>query len=625
MFETNMNGTKKRFFEDSLRRSGSTIIVNKVETKALIKQLKDNGAIGENTLEVYIPIEIPIKALDTFTYNGQEYLIKIANAWEEVYTRCLVNPLYQTINVKYSGYPTWQFKVCPTDESVAVNDSNTNITYTKILSTVFLKRDDISKQIQRGTRFFLYGTVYKVYGITYANSSILKLYCEVDGIGSLDDVENEIADNSSIIPSKKTYSITASSGANGSIAPSGEVSVKQGSSKTFTFNPSSGYTLDKVIVDGQEVQVLNNQYTFEKVMSNHTISVTFKEIPTATYMIVSSVNGNGSINPLGETLLSEGQSQTYTIIPNEGYRVSSVIVDGSEVQLVDSTYTFENVTSNHTITVSFIALVVYSPRIKVGYNGTLRINGETISEGDTQVVTVYEGKNTILEIIPNEGYRLKDVKISSTDYTSKVINNQLVITDDMAEMAEYYALTVTFEVITYYTITASSSGNCSITPEGRVQVEEAYSQSFTISVNEGEVAILKVDEAEVQLEGDTYTFSNVVSNHTIEVSTNTNSVSYQLKGVTSSVSDRHLKYGVTNTINLCDEKGEQVEASSIIETIWSCSFEGDVDVSIFKGYGEHTNVCHLWVGKSVPYGKVVTVTGVVDGVTVSREFIVAYN
>lgn len=446
MFATDMNGAKKRFFEDSLRRSGSIIIVNGVETKVLIKQLKDNRAIGEDTFEIYISIEVPIKALDTFAYKGQEYLIKVANVWEGVYTRCLVNPLYQTIKVKYNGYPMWQFKVCPTDESITINDSSTNISYIKMSSIIFLKRDDISKQIQRGTRFFLYGTVYKVYGITYANSSILKLYCEADSISNLDDIEDEIADNSALIPSEATYTITASSGTNGSISPNGVTNVKQGSSKTFIFTPSSGYTLDKVFIDGQEIQTANNQYTFESVTANHKINATFKEIPMETYTIISSTNGNGSINPLGEKLLLEGQSQTYTITPNEGYRVSSVLVDGLKVQLVDNnTYTFEKVTSNHTITVSFVELMVYSPRFKVGYNGTLRINGETISEGDTQAVAVYEGENTVLEIIPNRGYKLKGVKISSTDYTSEVVDNQLIITDDMAEMAEYYALTVTFE------------------------------------------------------------------------------------------------------------------------------------------------------------------------------------
>lgn len=445
MFATDMNGAKKRFFQDSLRRSGSSIIINGIETKALIRQLKDNGAIGEDTFEVYIPIEVPIKVLDTFTYKGQEYLIKIANAWEGVYTRCLVNPLYQTIKIKYNGYPMWQFKVYPTDESITLNDSSTNITYTKMSSIIFLKRDGISKQIQRGTRFFLYGTVYKVYGITYANSSILKLYCEADGISNSDDVENEVADNSTLIPSETTYTITASSGINGSISPNGAISVKQGSSKTFIFTPSSGYILDKVFVDGQEIQTVNNQYTFENVIDNHKISVTFKEIPMETYTIISSTNGNGSINPLGETLLTQGQSQTYTITPNEGYKVSSVVVDGLEVQLIDNIYTFENVVSNHVITASFVDLITYYPRIKSSYNGTLRINGEVIGQGETKAVAVYEGQNTILEIIPNRGYKLKEVKISSTDYTREVVGNQLIITDDMAEMAEYYALTVSFE------------------------------------------------------------------------------------------------------------------------------------------------------------------------------------
>lgn len=623
MFEMDMKGTKKRFFEDMLNRSGSTIIVNRAETKVIIKQFKDDGVIGEDHFEVYVPIEVPIKVLDTFIYNGQEYLIKVANVWEGIYTRCSVNPLYQSINVKYNGYPTWQFKVCPVDESVTINDSSINITYNKMSSIIFLKRDDISKQIQRGTRFFLYGAVYKIYGITYANSSILKLYCEADSISSLDDVENEVADNSALNSNEEIYTITATSGANGFINPNGATRVKHGSSKTFVFTSSNGYTLDKVFVDNQEEQISNNQYTFKNVVANHTINVTFKEMPISTYSITSSVNGNGSINPLGETLLLEGQSQAYNIAPNEEHKVSNVLVDGLEVQLIDNTYTFENVRDNHTITASFIALQNYNPRFKANYNGTLRINDETIGEGETVAVAIAEGQEAVLKIIPNRGYRLREVKISNTDYTSEVINNQLVITDDMAEMAEYYPLTVSFEAITYYTITASSKGNCSITPNGSVQVEEGQSQSYSITIEDGEIAIVKVDEAEVQLEGNTYIFNNVRANHSIKVAT-INTPSYELKSTTSYVGADYLKSGADNYVKLY--LGEElVDASTITNTTWLFIYKGieytDAcnDVMLFS---KGKNSCGIYVEKTVSYDTKITMTAIVDDVTITKEFTV---
>lgn len=73
-----------------------------------------------------------------------------------------------------------------------------------------------------------------------------------------------------------SYTITASSGANGTISPSGAVSVNAGANRTFTFTPDSGYEVDQVILNGLPIGALNS-YTFNNVRGNHSISVTFVE------------------------------------------------------------------------------------------------------------------------------------------------------------------------------------------------------------------------------------------------------------------------------------------------------------------------------------------------------------
>ena len=49
------------------------------------------------------------------------------------------------------------------------------------------------------------------------------------------------------------YTITASAGANGSITPSGNVTVNYGASKSFTITPNAGYAVASVLVDGGSV------------------------------------------------------------------------------------------------------------------------------------------------------------------------------------------------------------------------------------------------------------------------------------------------------------------------------------------------------------------------------------
>ena len=71
-----------------------------------------------------------------------------------------------------------------------------------------------------------------------------------------------------------TYSIAASAGANGSMSPSGSVSVSYGASQTFTITPVNGYHVSGVLVDGGSVGAVTS-YTFTNVTANHTISATF--------------------------------------------------------------------------------------------------------------------------------------------------------------------------------------------------------------------------------------------------------------------------------------------------------------------------------------------------------------
>ena len=69
----------------------------------------------------------------------------------------------------------------------------------------------------------------------------------------------------------------ASSVVNGTIQPSGTTEVKWGGSQTYTYEPSSGFVLKSVIVDGQDVTASNpGSYTFNNVTAPHNIKVTYQ-------------------------------------------------------------------------------------------------------------------------------------------------------------------------------------------------------------------------------------------------------------------------------------------------------------------------------------------------------------
>lgn len=74
--------------------------------------------------------------------------------------------------------------------------------------------------------------------------------------------------------------------------------------------------------------------------------------PAPTHTITASAGVGGSISPSGSVSVEDGADQIFNITPNSNYRISSVTVDGASVGAVPS-YTFVNVTVNHSISATF--------------------------------------------------------------------------------------------------------------------------------------------------------------------------------------------------------------------------------------------------------------------------------
>ncbi len=115
--------------------------------------------------------------------------------------------------------------------------------------------------------------------------------------------------------------------------------------------PATGYQVASVLVDGASVGALTS-YTFSGVTANHSISATFTS--TATFTITPTAGTNGTISPATPVTVNSGASQTFTVAPATGYQVANVLIDGVSAGAL-TTYTFSNVTANHTISASFEA------------------------------------------------------------------------------------------------------------------------------------------------------------------------------------------------------------------------------------------------------------------------------
>lgn len=146
---------------------------------------------------------------------------------------------------------------------------------------------------------------------TYSAAALLELQELVNAgkqlttASSQADVDAKKAEITAKIADIQTqFTITATAGNGGKIAPTGATNVYKGTSKAFTITPNDGYHVDSLTVDGTAVDVVT-EYTFSDVTANHTIAVTFAK----DAMTVAKENLLAAINTANEKL---AQTDAYT-------------------------------------------------------------------------------------------------------------------------------------------------------------------------------------------------------------------------------------------------------------------------------------------------------------------------
>ncbi len=110
-------------------------------------------------------------------------------------------------------------------------------------------------------------------------------------VRALDGSNNVGSDSSHTNFSITGWTVTASAGANGGIAPSGVLQVADGATPSFTITPNTGYHVQDVLVNGSSVGAVTN-FTFPAVHANQTIAASFT---INTYTLTLSTVGNGTV------------------------------------------------------------------------------------------------------------------------------------------------------------------------------------------------------------------------------------------------------------------------------------------------------------------------------------------
>ena len=168
-------------------------------------------------------------------------------------------------------------------------------------------------------------------------------------------------------------------------------------------------------------------------------------------------------------------------------------------------------------------ITTYKLSIKATGNGSVSYNGTSV-RNTTETFTVDEGTMVSISLIPDNGYKIKNVKVNNTDVTSNVSNNQYTISNITANTT----LEVAFEAIPTYSLSITASGSGSATYNGTAvrgktqafTVREGTSATVTFTPDAGyRIKNVKLDNTDVtaSVANNSYTISNITANTTLTV------------------------------------------------------------------------------------------------------------
>ena len=252
-------------------------------------------------------------------------------------------------------------------------------------------------------------------------------------------------------------------------------------------------------------------------------------------------------SPSGKVVVNPGQTVTFAITPNAGYRISNVFVN-EVAQGGINTYTFCSIcTCNSTIS-AFFGPITYTITASAGTGGTISPSG---------TVKVNHGSDQTFTITPNLGYHVTGVfvdgaavgAVSSYTFTSVTANHKIAA----------------FFTINKYAVTASAGTGGSITPTGTLAIPYGSTQTFTITPNAGyHITGVFVDGLRAGLIGPvtSYTFSNVTANHKIAafftINKYTITASAGTGGSIAPSGTLTVPYGNTHTFDIAPNTGYHI-------------------------------------------------------------------
>jgi len=331
-----------------------------------------------------------------------------------------------------------------------------------------------------------------------------------------------------------TYTVTPSSGANGSITPATPQTVNYNTTPSFTITPATGYHITAVTGCGGSLS--GSTFTTASITDNCTVTASFA---INTYTVTPSAGANGSMSPSTPQTANYNTTTAFTIIPATGYHIDTV--SGCNGTLSGNTFTTGPITGDCSVTVSF-AINTYTITPSAGVNGS--INSNTV-----QIVN--HGSIVSFTVTPDTGYHIASVggcngNLSGNTFTTGPITGGCTVTTSFA--------------INTYSVTPVAGANGSMTPANAQTANYGSTISFIVTPSTG-YHIEAVSGCGGSLSVSTFTTGQITGDCTVTASfaINTYTVTPSA-GANGSISctPTIVNYGSSSTCDITPETGYHI-------------------------------------------------------------------
>lgn len=200
----------------------------------------------------------------------------------------------------------------------------------------------------------------------------------------------------------------------------GAGTYEEGATCTLIAMPNPTYSFVSWTENGVVIAT-DDRYTFTVDRNRNFVAVFSQGL---FYTITASASTGGTITPVGNVIVEPEENKTFSMIPDNGYSIVKVIVDGVDIGPVES-YTFRNVNANHSIHVQFSGVGVdeaYALGLKVYPNPAkdyVLVEGKEIRE-----ILIYDLLGMQLrreEVVDADQARIGTENLVSGAYIMKVV------------------------------------------------------------------------------------------------------------------------------------------------------------------------------------------------------------